>query len=64
MSRENVEIVRRVYEALSCRDTDAVVALYDPEVETVNVSGDRATAQTDGGSFKLVKQDGKWQVSL
>jgi ketosteroid isomerase-like protein len=33
MSQENVEIVRQVYEALSHRDTDAVVALYDPEVE-------------------------------
>ena len=33
MSRENVEIVRRVYEATSRRDAAAVAALYDPDVE-------------------------------
>lgn len=32
------------------------------KVDTVNVSGDRATAGTDTGSFKLRKQDGKWRV--
>ena len=33
MSEENVEIVRQVYEAAARRDTAAVLALYDPEVE-------------------------------
>jgi ketosteroid isomerase-like protein len=33
MSRENVEIVRRVYDAAGRRDADAIFALYDPEVE-------------------------------
>jgi ketosteroid isomerase-like protein len=33
MSRENVEIVRRVYEAAARRDPEAVIAAYDPEVE-------------------------------
>ncbi len=33
MSRENVEIVRRVYEAVARHDTVAVLAAYDPEVE-------------------------------
>ena len=33
MSEENVEIVRRVYEASGTRDTGAVLAAYDPEVE-------------------------------
>ncbi|MDQ3571413.1 MAG: nuclear transport factor 2 family protein [Actinomycetota bacterium] len=33
MSQENVEIVRRVYEAAASRDSAAVFALYDPEVE-------------------------------
>jgi ketosteroid isomerase-like protein len=32
MSQENVEIVRRVYAAAASRDTDAVLAAYDPEV--------------------------------
>lgn len=33
MSREDVEVVRRVYEASARRDAEAVLALYDPEVE-------------------------------
>jgi ketosteroid isomerase-like protein len=33
MSEENVEIVRRVYEAAARRDAATVLALYDPEVE-------------------------------
>jgi ketosteroid isomerase-like protein len=33
MSAETVEIVRRVFEATARRDRDAVLALYDPEVE-------------------------------
>ena len=32
MSRENVEIVRRIYEAVARRDAAGVLALYDPEV--------------------------------
>ncbi len=33
MSQENVEIVRRVYEAVARHDSAEVLALYDPEVE-------------------------------
>jgi ketosteroid isomerase-like protein len=33
MSEENVEIVRRVFEAAARRDTDAVFSFYDPEIE-------------------------------
>jgi ketosteroid isomerase-like protein len=33
MSKENVEIVRRVYEAAARRDAVTVLALYDREVE-------------------------------
>ena len=33
MSEENVETVRRVYEAAARRDAEAIYALYDPEVE-------------------------------
>ena len=29
MSQENVEVVRRIYEAAACRDAPAVLALYD-----------------------------------
>jgi ketosteroid isomerase-like protein len=33
MSEENVEIVRRVYDAAARRDSATVLALYDPNVE-------------------------------
>ena len=33
MSRENVELVRRIFEAGARRDTATALALYDPEVE-------------------------------
>jgi ketosteroid isomerase-like protein len=33
MSQENVEVIRRLYEAAAHRDSSAVLALYDPEVE-------------------------------
>ena len=33
MSEENVEVVRRLYDAIDRGDADAVLALYDPEIE-------------------------------
>jgi ketosteroid isomerase-like protein len=36
MSHENVEIVRRVYEAEAQGDTKAVLELYDPDIEFDN----------------------------
>ena len=36
MSQENVEIVRRVYDAWNRRDEEELVALGDPEMEYVN----------------------------
>ena len=33
MAQENVEIVRRVYDAVARRDTKSVLELYDPDVE-------------------------------
>ena len=33
MSQENVEIVRRVYDAAARRDTEEILALYHPDVE-------------------------------
>ncbi len=38
MSRENVEVVRRIWDAADRRDTQTVFSLYDPEVE-LDVSG-------------------------
>jgi ketosteroid isomerase-like protein len=36
MSQENVEIVRRIFEAAARRDVEAVLSLYDTEVEFDN----------------------------
>ena len=33
MSQENVEVVRRVYEAAARGDTPSAMALYDPDIE-------------------------------
>jgi uncharacterized protein len=33
MSRENIEVVRQVFEASARGDADGVLALYDPDVE-------------------------------
>lgn len=33
MSRENVDVIRRLYEAIARRDSQAVIALYHPDVE-------------------------------
>ena len=35
MSRENVEVVRQIYEAVARRDTGTILALYDAEVEMI-----------------------------
>ena len=39
MSQENVEIVRRLYDALARGDTATVLALFDPQVVVVNFAG-------------------------
>ena len=33
MSWDNVAIVRRLYDAVACRDSATVLAIYDPQVE-------------------------------
>ncbi len=51
MSRENVEIVRHVFEATARRDSDAVVALYHADIvwDTSRVEIGRITG---GGVFR------------
>src|SRR5918992_184524 len=51
MSRENVEIVRRVYEAAARRDSATVLALYDPEVELDNSRLGLAGFAGEGGVY-------------
>jgi ketosteroid isomerase-like protein len=33
MSEENVELVRRLYEAVAGRDSDTVLSIYHPDLE-------------------------------
>lgn len=48
MSQENVDLVRRFYDALDKRDVSAVLAVYSPEVE-FDVSHDVWAELTGGG---------------
>lgn len=51
MSRENVEVVRRVHEATARHDSQATLALYDPEVEW-DISQHPAAGLTAGSSIE------------
>ena len=52
MSEENVEIVRRIYEALARRDTTTIFALYDPEVEFYFARGTFQDRIGDAGVYR------------
>jgi ketosteroid isomerase-like protein len=51
MSRENVELVRRVYDAAARRDGATVFAAYDPEVEW-DVSRSPMARLVGGGVYR------------
>jgi ketosteroid isomerase-like protein len=46
VSQENVEVVRRVYEAAANRDSASVLSLYDPDVE-IDVSRTHGAVMED-----------------
>jgi ketosteroid isomerase-like protein len=48
VSQENVEVVRRAWEASIRHDNEAVFRLYDPEVEVHDAFYDRAYRGLDG----------------
>ena len=52
MTQENVEIVRRVYDALGNRDARTILALYDPEVEFYFSPGTLADHIGGGGTYR------------
>ena len=62
MSQENVEIVRRVYDALE-RPDDAVRALWHPDVE-FDVSRDIWGAVVGGGGYHGVDGVRSWMLDL
>jgi ketosteroid isomerase-like protein len=59
MSQENVEVVRRVYEAAANRDSANILSLYDPEVE-IDVS--RTHGAVMQGLYRGTEHEGlrKW----
>jgi len=61
MSRENVEIVRRIFDALD--GPAAVAALWDPEVE-FDVSRDIWGAVVGGGHYRGVDGVRQWMLDL
>ena len=55
MSRENVEVVRKVYEAVAAGNRQEVLKLYDPEVE---IDGSRLPETSLMGETVLRGHDG------
>jgi ketosteroid isomerase-like protein len=49
MSQENVEVVRRVYDALSGRDFNTFRALHDPDIELTPLRPEGATYRGHDG---------------
>jgi len=56
MSQENVEIVRRAFEAYVRRDDEAAFALYDPEIE-IDMT---ASGQPGGGVYRGLAGVREW----
>jgi ketosteroid isomerase-like protein len=49
MSQQDVETVRRAYDAFNRKDILAVLALYDPQIEWIEAGGGRSPAGTFRG---------------
>jgi ketosteroid isomerase-like protein len=45
---DNVELVRRSFEAMSAWDVEALLRLYDPDVEFIPLTGSRV----EGGGYR------------
>lgn len=60
MSRENVEVVRRVYEAAAQRDPAAVHELYDRDVELDNTRIELVGGRVHRGHEGLRSFFGEW----
>jgi ketosteroid isomerase-like protein len=59
MSEENVELVRRAYDAFNRRDLDGFLALMDPDVEA-----EPRTLGIEGGSYKGRDGMRRWWTEL
>jgi ketosteroid isomerase-like protein len=58
MSEENVEIVRRMYDAFAAGDADATLAIFDPDV--VIDASHRVDGRVGHGREELVAIVGEW----
>ena len=59
MSRENVELVRRVHQAFNQRDTETFLGLLDPDVEWVPMM-----ARLEGVVYRGLKEVERWLIGL
>jgi ketosteroid isomerase-like protein len=59
VSEENVETIRRVYEAYAVGDYDSALSYFDPEVE-FSQPADEPGADTYHGRDGVVKAMTKW----
>jgi ketosteroid isomerase-like protein len=64
MSQENVEIVRRMYDAWNRRDEEELVALSDPEVEFVNAPTAVEPGTRRGTNEVLAAARMQWEILL
>jgi ketosteroid isomerase-like protein len=62
MSQENVEIVRRMYDAWNRRDEEALLALSDPAVEFVNSPTAVEPGTRRGANEVLVAARKQWEI--
>jgi ketosteroid isomerase-like protein len=60
VSRENVEIVRRIWHAWELRDNDAALALYDPNVEARSLPGAVGLKGDKSGTYRGMAGLRRW----
>jgi uncharacterized protein len=56
MSQQDVEIVRRGYDAFNRKDISAVLDLYDPQIEWIEAGGGRSPAGTFRGPESVANE--------
>jgi uncharacterized protein len=56
MSQQDVEIVRRGYDAVNRKDISAVLDLYDPQIEWIEAGGGRSPAGTFRGPESVANE--------